>query len=255
MLIRVLLAAILAGVGAGVFATAAQSVKVTPLILEAETFENGGGGHAHGTPAAEAPSRSVTATGETEATEAEEWGPEDGFERTFYTLLANVSVGVGFALIFTAAILLAGQTVSLTSGVVWGLAGFVVFVLAPGIGLPPELPGTAAAGLMARQAWWLATVLATAGGLAILYFLWLRGGRQAMWLVAALVLIAAPHLYGAPVPGEHEMLVPGHLAVEFAIASIATGFVYWLFLGGLLGALLSRAMRAEADGGHLEAAA
>ncbi len=252
MLIRVLLAAILAGVGAGVFATAAQSMKVTPLILEAETFENGGGGHAHGAPAAEEPSQSVTAA---EEAEAEEWGPADGFERTFYTLLANVVVGVGFALIVTAAILLTGQMVSLTSGVVWGLAGFVVFVLAPGIGLPPELPGTAAAGLLARQAWWLATVLATAGGLAIVYFLWLRGGRQAMWLVAALVLIAAPHLYGAPVPGEHEMLVPGHLAVEFAIASIATGFVYWLFLGGLLGALLSRAMRAEADGGHLEATA
>ena len=247
MLIRVLLAAILAGVGAGVFATAAQSLRVTPLILEAETYENAGGaGHAHGHDRGAADATQSAA--QTAETEEEEWAPADGLERTFFTLMGNAVVGAGFALVVTAAILLTGQTVTLTSGLVWGLAGFVVFVLAPGFGLPPELPGTEAADLALRQTWWLATVLATAGGLAILYY-----RRQPMWIAAALVLIAAPHLYGAPQPAEHEALAPAHLAVEFAIASIATGFVYWLFLGGLLGFVLDRAMRAEA--GHTEAVA
>ena len=245
MLIRVLLAAILAGVIGGVFATAAQSLRVTPLILEAETYENSGGGHDHGTAGHSHDHGGAVASGEAGD---EEWGPADGLERTLFTLMANAVVGAGFALIVTAAILLTGQTVTLASGLAWGLAGFIIFVLAPGIGLPPELPGTAAAELSARQIWWLATVIATAAGLAIIAF-----RRQPLWIVAALVLIAAPHVYGAPQPDGPEAVATAHLAVEFAIASIATGFVYWLFLGGVLGFLLDRAMRAEA--GHAEAAA
>jgi len=247
MLIRVLLAATLAGVAAGVFATAAQSLRVTPLILQAETYENAGvPAHSHG----------EAATGAHTHDHGEEgWAPADGLGRTFFTLLANVVVGAGFALLVTAAVLVTGWRVTLKNGFAWGLAGFATFVLAPAIGLPPELPGTVAADLTARQVWWLATVVATAGGLGIFAFSWRSGHWQPLWIIAGVVLLAAPHLYGAPQPHEHESLVPAHLAVEFVVASIATGFVYWLFLGGLLGFLLDRAMRAEAKAGHLEAAA
>ena len=41
MLTRVILAALVAGLLAGVFATAAQSVRVIPLILQAEAYEEG----------------------------------------------------------------------------------------------------------------------------------------------------------------------------------------------------------------------
>ena len=83
MLVRVLLAALFAGVLAGVFATAVQSYRVIPLILEAERYEGveEGGGHSH---SAETTSEE-TADGEEEA-----WGPADGGERLFYTGLANV---------------------------------------------------------------------------------------------------------------------------------------------------------------------
>ncbi len=54
------------------------------------------------------------------------------------------------------------QTLTLHPGLLWGLAGFVVFVLAPNFGLPPELPGMQAGDLMQRQIWWLATVVLTA---------------------------------------------------------------------------------------------
>src|SRR3974390_3265881 len=40
-------------------------------------------------------------------------------------------------------------------GLMWGLAGFAVFTLAPGLGLPPELPGVPAAPLLSRQLWWV----------------------------------------------------------------------------------------------------
>ncbi|MEC9343175.1 MAG: CbtA family protein [Pseudomonadota bacterium] len=233
MLIRVLLAAILAGVGAGVFATAAQSLRVTPLILEAETYENAGGSHDHDGTAA--------ASGEAADAGQEAWAPENGWERTLATLGANVVTGAGFALLVTAAILVAGYGISPALGLVWGVAGYVTFVLAPNLGLPPELPGMAAADLQARQIWWLATVLATGAGLAIFA---LR--RQPLWIAAGVALIVAPHLYGAPRPATHESLAPAHLAVDFAVATLVTSFAFWLFLGALLGFLLQRAMKSEA---------
>ena len=118
MLTRVILAALVAGLLAGVFATAAQSVRVIPLILQAEAYEEGVS-HAE--------------------TEDEVWAPEEGLQRTFFTLLSNLVTGVAFALILTAIILILDQPVSLRHGALWGAGGFAVFVLAPNFGLPPEL--------------------------------------------------------------------------------------------------------------------
>lgn len=235
MLIRVLLAAIFAGALAGVFATAAQSVRVIPLILEAETYENGGGAHSHEITEGEA----AAAAGESVA-EAEAWGPATGFERTVYTGLANIFVGVAFALLLTAAILITNQAISVQAGLVWGLCGFVVFVLAPNFGLPPELPGMVAADLVERQVWWLATVILTAAGLALFAF-----KRGWVFMLAGLVLILAPHLYGAPRPETHASAVPANLAAEFVVATIVASGLFWLFLGGVLGFLLDRAMHRE----------
>ena len=64
-------------------------------------------------------------------------------------------------------------------------------------------------------------------------------------LLADLALIAAPHVMGAPQADVHESLAPASLAVQFVVASIATAFVYWLFLGGVLGFLLSKAIARE----------
>jgi Probable cobalt transporter subunit (CbtA) len=55
-------------------------------------------------------------------------------------------------------------------GLIWGLGGFVAFNLASALGLPPDLPGTEVASLEARQIWWLATVVLTSVGLAMLVF-------------------------------------------------------------------------------------
>jgi cobalt transporter subunit CbtA len=122
----------------------------------------------------------------------------------------------------------------------WGLGGFVTFVLAPNLGLPPELPGTASGDLAGRQAWWLAAVACTGAGLSIFAF-----KRHVGWMIAGVALIAAPHVLGAPHADVHESLAPASLAVQFVVASIATAFVYWLFLGGVLGFLLSKAIARE----------
>lgn len=255
MLVRVLLAALLAGVLAGAFATAAQSVRVIPLILEAEKYE----GEDHHAPAVkqesehdnhahdnsdghhdQKPDDKKPELVENDHHSGDAWSPEDGFERLFYTFVSNVIAGVAFALILTAAILVARQSISLHSGLVWGAAGFVSFVLAPNLGLTPELPGMPAADLHDRQIWWLATVLFTAGGIALMAF-----SQKIPLMVIGAVLIALPHIYGAPLPKVHETAVPAMLAVEFAVATIVTSGLFWLVLGGVLGNFLQRALKAE----------
>ncbi len=236
MIVRILLAAIVAGLLSGVFYTAAQAVKVAPLILKAESFEKSGDAvaeHEHSAGEANVPH---------DHPEAEPWSPQNGVERTFYSLLSNSVFGVGNALLLAAAILFSKMSVSPRSGLVWGAAGFVVFVLAPGLGLPPEVPGMSAAPVPVRQVWWVATVVLTAGGLALFAF-----KTSWYWLVLGLTMIVAPHVVGAPQPLEHTSLAPTYLAVEFVFAAIITNGLFWLFLGGVLGWLLPRAMANEAD--------
>ncbi|MCB1422335.1 MAG: CbtA family protein [Nitratireductor sp.] len=239
MLTRILLAAIFAGMAAGVFATAVQSWRVVPLILEAERYEDAGdtgGAHTH--------SHGETAESETAMPEGaepqESWAPEDGAERTFYTGLANVVVGVAYSLLLTAAVLALNQSITPVSGLLWGAAGFAVFVLAPNFGLPPELPGMPAGDLVQRQIWWLATVVCTAGGLYLFAF-----RRTLPLMLLGVALIVAPHVWGAPQPIEHESAVPANLAAEFVISTIVASALFWLFLGGVLGYLFQRAARQE----------
>ncbi len=240
MLVRVLLAAIFAGVIAGLFSTAVQSHRVIPLILEAERYEGDGAadGHSHGT--AESGQAGDEKTSEQIVEETESWAPTDGGERLFYTGLANIAVGVAYALLLTAAVLALNQTMTLRSGLAWGAAGFVVFVLAPNFGLPPELPGMQAGDLQARQIWWFATVILTAIGLGLFAF-----KQGLVWALLGVALIIAPHLYGAPQPLSHESLVPANLAADFVMATLVSSLLFWLFLGAALGYGFEKAMKQE----------
>jgi len=218
MLRRVLSTALTAGVLAGLFVSAVQSLAVTPLILEAEGYE--------------APAAAVATAAHDDAARA----PADGTERIAYSVLADILIGVGFALLLAAGFALHGGKMDLRAGVLWGLGGFAAFALAPALGLPPEPPGMPAAGLAARQGWWLATAAATAGGLALVVF---AGGSVVKALGVAVIL--APHLIGAPHPGPVAAdALPATLAVRFAAASLVTSGVFWVVLGGLSGWLYGR---------------
>ena len=231
MLTRVLLAALLAGVLSGVFVTAVQAFRVTPLILQAETYENAGSdAHSHDSSAS-----NTHGHGDSTVEAPQVWAPEDGMERTFYTMVSNILVGVSFSLILTAGVLLTKSVLTMRTGLVWGACGFVAFVLAPNFGLSPELPGMPAADLTLRQNWWFATVLATIGALMIFAF-----KRHWAWMIGGLALLVAPHIYGAPMPVDHHTLVPANLAAEFVIATVVTSFLFWMFLGGVLGWLNER---------------
>ncbi len=222
--------AALAGLVAGLAMTAMQFFATTPLIVAAEAFEDAGEAehdhdHAHVGEHAHAEEAGHSHDG---------WMPEDGLEREFYTALANVVTAIGFGLLLVVASEFAGGIASWRHGLLWGFGGFAAFTLAPGLGLPPELPGMPAADLFARQIWWVATVAATAGGLALVAF-----GRSFVPILG-IALIVAPHLVGAPQPVSHESAVPADLHHQFVIAATLTSLVFWVLLGAMIGLLRGR---------------
>lgn len=212
---------------AALLLTLVQSLWVTPLILEAETFEQAPPAHEH-SHAGEA------ATAHSHEHDAQAWEPEDGWQRLLSTTGGNLVVAVGFALMLAGLYTLRAPN-STAQGVFWGLAGFAVFVLAPTLGLPPELPGTAAAELGQRQTGWISTAAATAAGLALIVF------GQGVWLkLLGAAWLIAPHLFGAPQPVEHSSLAPEALESQFIIASLLTNVVFWVALGALSAWLFRR---------------
>ncbi len=226
---NVVFVAALAGLVAGILMAAMQAYATVPLILQAETFE-GSGGHDHGDASAEG----ATAGGHDHAAAAEEeeegWGPEDGFERFFYTSAANIVTAIGFGLVLVAASEFFGGIAGWRQGLLWGLAGFAIFTLAPGLGLPPELPAMPAADLGARQVWWIGTVIATAAGLALIAF------RSSLPLaLLGVALIVAPHVIGAPQPESHDSPIPAGLHHSFVVAVTVTNLIFWVALGALVG--------------------
>ena len=233
MLKRILLAALVAGLVGGIVITFEQEFTTTPLILHAEQFESslasGQATHVHESMAT--PDRvKASSNGEADA-----WGPADGIERTIFTSFGNIVAGIGFALILVAGFALHGGEIDGRRGIIWGLAGFAVFSLAPALGLPPEVPGAMSAELVARQGWWLVAVTATALGLALMVF-----GRKLVWILFGAVVLATPHIIGAPQP---EMLggpVPPELAAQFVAASLVTAAVFWSILGWLSGTIYRR---------------
>lgn len=220
--------ALLAGISAGLVNWGAHMLGTTPLILQAEVYEKAG--------EAAASSESTTeASGTEHHHDAETWEPADGWERNLFTLGADMVTGVGYAFLLTAAIVIFGKGADWRRGILWGLAGFACFSLAPGLGLPPELPGTEAAPLAARQVWWIGTVAATAGGLFAAVRL-----RNVYGYAIAVVLIALPHIIGAPKPEAAGGLAPEELERKFVLIAIGSSLVFWLVLGVLTGAFFKR---------------
>ena len=213
---QIFVVALIGGLIAGVFLTGALQLAVGPIILEAETYEVAGQDGAA-------------------AAEDEAWAPEDGAERLIYSAIANVLTAVGLGLLLSAAFVLRGRRVGWRGGLLWGLAGFAAFSLAPALGLPPEIPGAEAAPLIERQVWWVATVALTAGGLALIIF-----SPRVPLKAVGLVLMVVPHIVGAPQPEAHGGLAPVELENAFIYASLITNAVFWLVLGILAGVLFNR---------------
>lgn len=216
---RIFATGLVAGAVCGGAVCIVQHFTTTPLLLRAEQFEHGAGTATETAAAADALSAAAV-------------------RRTMSTAVTTVLLAMGFALILSGVFALHPglPTVDAAAGVLWGAAGFAVFMLAPALGMPPAVPGAAAAELGARQGWWLATAAATAVGLWLLVF----GGLKTV-RAAAVALLALPHVAGAPAatvvaPSE----LPAELAARFAATTLAVGALFWVLLGAVTAALYRR---------------
>ena len=228
---KIFLTALVAGLIAGLFVFGVQSFKLTPLILEAEVYEEADAAKKE---QAEAAMDAAMPGMHHSHHEEEAWEPTNGFERNAWRFVADLGVGVGFALMLVGAFSLKGDEMDTKRGVLWGLAGFAVFSLAPGFGLPPELPATMAADLDARQAWWIGTALATAASLYLITF-----KPSNAWKALGVAVLVLPQLIGAPKPPLGGV-VPTELNAQFAAASLATMAMFWVVLGAVSGWFYSR---------------
>jgi cobalt transporter subunit CbtA len=212
-----LLTVAITGIVAALTFSAVQLLFISPLILQAEVYED----------AAEAsPSHEAVEAPSGHHHDESDWKPENGWERRLFTLGANLLMGLGYAFVFVAVYTLWRYPTSAGMGLLWGLAGFIVFFAAPGLGLSPELPGTAAAELSARQMWWAGTAAATALGLALIF------GASRWWLrVGGAALVIAPHLVAAPHLAVERSLAPEELQRHFRWVTTACNALFWLVLG------------------------
>ena len=222
----IVLSAMVVGFVAGAAITVVQFFTTVPLILSAEVYER------DDTDPAAKPAPAAHEHAANDHAEHEHgsvaWEPTEGLQRNSFTAAANILTAIGFALLLAGIFALRGQPVAWHEGLLWGLAGFAVFTVAPGLGLPPELPGVPAAALEARQIWWVATAAATAAGLGLLVL------RRKAWAAAlGVCLIALPHAIGAPQPAEIHTDVPAALSQQFLIAVTLTSLLFWLLLGSL----------------------
>ena len=157
MLFRIVWVGLLAGMFAGLATAALQHVTTTPLIIAAEAYENKGTGEVHSSSLDNhvtiggASLIMVAGEAATHSEDAEAWMPADGLQRTLVTSFSTVVTAVGYALMLVAAMVIAGGKIAPRAGLAFGVAAFVATGLAPGLGLSPELPGAAAADLVARQ--------------------------------------------------------------------------------------------------------
>src|SRR5262249_26584587 len=150
---RLFIAAASAGLLSGLFAVLVHNVTTRPIILEAEVYEKAADEKAAAAAAtmdmmASAPAAASTAPAANASTaadahdahdhdhEGEEWEPQDGLERAGTNAMADLLTGIGFALLLIAGYALSGRAIDWRQGFYWGLCGFVVFIVAPSVGLP-----------------------------------------------------------------------------------------------------------------------
>jgi len=226
---RIIYSAILVGVVVGALLSSLQIASLNPIIFAAESYQLDavetatGNGDGHSTHRHEH--------------DDEAWVPTDGLERTAYTLLANILVGTGFAAMVLALMcqfcLARKADISWSQGSLWGLAGFSALFLAPAIGLPPEIPGMAAAAVEYRQAWWALCALSVAIGLGILAFARARVKASGLLLLAIPYIVGAPQanapMFRHPDPSVVQTLVDLHQ--RFVFISTFTNLIFWLVLG------------------------
>jgi len=214
MLKNLVYSALFAGLAAGIIVAALTIFMLVPLLLEAELYESG----------------MLIHFGDITAATPDIMAEHD-WARNGLTALYAATIYIGFSFVMVAAMAFAqekGVQITTRSGILWGLAGYASFQLAPAMGIAPELPSMISAEINQRQIWLTGTIVATMVGIAAVVF----GKNWSHW-GAGLVTLAIPHIIGAPQPEAFGGIVPPELAAEFVGRSLAVGAVGWISLGVL----------------------
>lgn len=240
---RLIWCALAAALFVGSVQFAVQRWQAVPIILAAEVFED-----QKAAPAA-------TVAHEHAAGAENEHHHHDvavraaaGVERSTWTWVANVLHAFSMALLVFVVMALwvwkrGNATAAPQVAAVVAAAGWLSLHLWPSLGLPAEVPGTQAAPLPARQAWWLLAVVCSASACATLAF------ASARWrLLVAAVLFAVPFVVGAPeLDGDALAGYNGHahaslikLGHDFIWATTWASLSFWFTMGAAAGPLFTR---------------
>lgn len=218
---RFFMTSLLAGAAAGLTAGILQLIFVQPVLLHAELYESGALVHFGA-----------------EAVSAHPDLPNIDTARDGLSVIFTMLSYIGYTLILVALMSIAedrGAQINGRSGILWGVAGFVMFHFAPGLSLAPEVPGVAAADLGIRQIWWWSTVFAAGIAMWLLAF-----GRNWMMWGVAVILLASPHLIGAPEPDSFTGPVPTEIGALFAARAFGVGMAAWVLVGCFAGFIWQR---------------
>lgn len=248
---KMLTSAIGAGCVAWLLAAVLHFAFVQKYILLGEEYETGASVHYAGVAPATDAAETAEAHSHDDAEAAHshddaEAAPHDHgdgeeastFTRNLWTTVFFGLVYVAYALILVAGFGLArvyGKNITAREGLIWGIAGFAAFQLAPAMGLAPELPGTLAADLGERQVWWWGTVAATAVALGLLGY-----GRCLVTTGIAVLLLAAPHVIGAPELEGFSGVAPPEVSAAFAARVLGVGLAVWALMGWVAGFVWAR---------------
>lgn len=248
---RLIWSALAAAVLVGSVQTGVQSWQAAPLILSAEVYEDQ-------KVEAPAPAEAMAAHAHAEALAPAhehgadtEWAPENGFERTVWTWVANMLHAFSMALLVFAVmgvyLYKRGAALASLPLAAWvAAAGWLSFHFWPSLGLHAEVPGMDAAPLHARQVWWVLAVGSASLACAVLGF----ARAPWRWALAAVLLavpfvVGAPHLQGDALAGfgpeAHAALE--QLGKQFIWATHWVALSFWVCMGVACGLAFQRWLR------------
>ena len=216
MFLRILTIALFAGFIAGVISAVMQMIFLQPILLHAELYEAGNLIHFGNS-----------------MVSGSHLIPTFDFQRNALNVLFSALIYTGYALILTSLFSYASSLnlkIDNVRAILFGICGFVTVQLSPAFGLPPELPGVAAAELIPRQIWWFFCVISTGLGFWIIAF-----GGNLIFIMVGVILILLPHIIGAPQPLMFIGPTPPELASHFASRALTIGLVTWSCLGISIG--------------------
>jgi cobalt transporter subunit CbtA len=254
---RLIWAALGAALLVGSVQSGVQQWQAVPIILAAEVYEGqkveatvtpmapvSPEVHAHAAGAASAHDHAASKDA------AEEWAPQDGAERMFWTWVANVLHALSMALLVFAVMGLCmwrGAALrSLPLACAVAAAGWLSFHLWPSLGLHAEIPGMDAARLGSRQGWWV--LAAGSAALACTSLAWMRGAWRwvaaAVWLALPFV-VGAPHISADPLAGFSgaAQVQLRELGTQFIWATTWVSLSFWTSMGVVCGAAFQRWLR------------